>query len=132
MSINPKNTQDSNTTNLNNINIRDEERTIPEINRKQEFNDLDRLLELHKNPSSNSMSEDTEKEIWKLKKDSIMDVIKKNQEKNKNLINSENLNSPFNTWLQWIKDNAYWDMKCNDLGDKVKKKRISLWCFKGK
>jgi hypothetical protein len=49
MSINPKNTQDSNTTNLNNI--RDEERTIPEIDRKQEFADLDRLLELHKNPS---------------------------------------------------------------------------------
>lgn len=82
------------------------------------------VLELHKNPSLHSMSTDTEKEIWKLKKDSIMEVIKKNQEKNQNLINSENLNSPFNTWLQWRKDNAYWDMKCNDLWDKVKKKEL--------
>jgi hypothetical protein len=51
MSRNPKNTQDNlnNTTNLNNI--RDEERTIPEIDRKQELADLDRLLELSKNPS---------------------------------------------------------------------------------
>jgi hypothetical protein len=48
MSRNPKNTQDNlnNTTNLNNI--RDEEGTIPEIDRKQEFADLDRLLELSK------------------------------------------------------------------------------------
>jgi hypothetical protein len=63
MSRNPKNTQDNlnNTTNLNNI--RDEERTIPEIDRKQEFADLDRLLELSKNTNSNSMYEDTEKEI---------------------------------------------------------------------
>lgn len=81
MSRNPKNTQDNlnNTTNLNNI--RDDERTIPEINRKQELADLDRLLELSKNPSSNSMYEDTEKEIWKLKKDSIMDVINKIKKK---------------------------------------------------
>jgi hypothetical protein len=68
MSRNPKNTQDNlnNTTNLNNI--RDEERTIPEIDRKQELADLDRLLELSKNPCSNSIFEDTEKEKFKFKK----------------------------------------------------------------
>jgi len=120
MSRNPKNTQD----NINNI--RDEERTVPllEKDRTQAFAELDRLLESCKNHSSNSMSEDTEKEIWKLKKDSIMDVIKKNQDKNQNTINSENLNSPFNTWMQWRKDNAYWDMKCNDLWDKAKKREL--------
>jgi len=86
MSSNPKNTQDNlnNTTNLKNI--RDEERTIPEIDRKQEFADLDRLLELSKKPSSNSMYEEgTEKEIWKIKKDTILDVIKKNQEKKQSI-----------------------------------------------
>jgi len=51
MNRNPINTQD----NLNNI--RDEERTIPEIERdiNQEFAELDRLLEFTKNPSSNSL-----------------------------------------------------------------------------
>jgi hypothetical protein len=61
----PQNTQDTqdnlnNTTNLNNI--RNEEITIPEIDKKKEFADLDSLLELSKNQSSNSMYEGTEKE----------------------------------------------------------------------
>jgi len=71
------------------------------------------------------MYEDTEKEFWNFKKkDSILDVIKKNQEKNKNTINSENLNFPFNTLMQWRKENAYWDLKCNELWDKAKKPEL--------
>jgi hypothetical protein len=51
-----------------------------------------------------------------------MNVIKKNQEKDTNIINSENLNSPFNIWMQWRKGNAYWDMK--ELWNNAKKRYL--------
>jgi len=120
MSRNPKKTQD----NINNI--RDDERTIPEIDRNQKFAELESFLDKMKNPSSESLSsgqgQDTDNEVWNLKKNTIMEVIKKNQEKYQNGINSENLKTPFDIWMQWRKENVYWDMKCNDLWETAKKK----------
>jgi hypothetical protein len=61
---NPLNNSPINTLdNLNNTTIKNEETIIPEIDRKKEFAELDRLLELNKNPSSNSLYENTGKEI---------------------------------------------------------------------
>ena len=132
MNKNPQNTQaylntnNTNTTNL--INIMEEEKTIPEIARKQEFLELDRLLELSKKTSSNSMSESTptDKEIWNIKKESIIALIKKKHEKDpdQNTINPENFNSLLDTWTQWRKKNAYWDMKCNDIWEKTQKREL--------
>ena len=101
-----------------------EESNIPAIDKKQEFSDLDRLLELSKNHSSNSLSEDTEN--WKLQKSSIIEqVMIKNQSNSQNGINSENLISPFETWIQWRKENAYWNTKCNEIWDKIRKPEIA-------
>jgi hypothetical protein len=122
MNRDTQNVQDNlnNTTNLNNI--RDAEITIPEINRKQEFLELDRLLELSNQSSNSSMSEDTE--TWKLRKESIMEIIKKNKDKYPNTINFESFNSGYNSWMQWRKDNAYLDIKCNDLWEQVQKQSV--------
>jgi hypothetical protein len=61
MSRNPKKTQD----NINNI--RDDERTIPEIDRNQKFAELESFLDKMKNPSSESLSsgqgQDTDNEV---------------------------------------------------------------------
>jgi len=65
------------------------------------------------------MSEDTEN--WKLKKGSILEQV---MIKNQNVIDSENLNSPFHTWMKWRKDNTYLDMKCNDIWDNIRRPEI--------